>query len=175
MKPVSALVLIALCASLQAQEVIPAQALARKWARTKSLKDPVVETRRTKGAELEIVEVKVDADTQERFPNLHFALDSDRLEGAVTFRQLAEIAKAITMAGQESFLIEGHTCDLGSDAHNKELSQRRAQSVIAELVRCGVPAARLQALGFGAEQPLVENSSESHRAQNRRVQIYRKL
>jgi outer membrane protein OmpA-like peptidoglycan-associated protein len=176
MKSVIALfVIIAASALVQAQEVIPATKLAQKWRRTKSLAEPKVETRRTKGVELEIIEVKVDADTQERFPNLQFALDSDRLEGDTTFRQLDEIAKAMKMAGNESFLIEGHTCDLGENEHNKTLSQSRAQAVIAYLASKDVPVQRLQALGFGAEQALVANVSESNRMQNRRVQIFRKL
>jgi outer membrane protein OmpA-like peptidoglycan-associated protein len=176
MKPLFIIsIVVALHAGLCAQEIIPAETLAQKWKRTKSLQDPVVETRRTKGATLEIVEVKVDADTQQRFPNLQFALDSDRLEGAATFHQLREIARAMKMAGAERFLIEGHTCDLGGDEHNKDLSQRRARAVIVYLASAGVPAQQLQALGFGAEQPLAPNTSEAQRSGNRRVQIFRKL
>jgi outer membrane protein OmpA-like peptidoglycan-associated protein len=167
--------LLLLSPSAAAQDVVPADKLAKKWKRTKSLADPKEETRRTKGVSLEIVEVKVDADTEERFPNLQFALNSDKLDGTVTFSQLAEIAKAMKMAGSEKFLIEGHTCDLGTEGHNKSLSQKRAAAVATELARLGVPAERMQSLGFGQEQPLVENSTELNRQQNRRVQIFRKL
>lgn len=166
------LVAITFGASLSAQEVTKASDLAKKWKRTKSLAEPKLEVRRTKSA---VIGVNVDADTQERFNNLQFALDSDKLEGATTFLQLAEIASAMKMAGTEKFLIEGHTCDLGSEAHNVGLSQKRAAAVIAELVRLGVSADRLQPMGFGAEQPLVENTSEPQRARNRRVQIFRKV
>lgn len=172
--PVSLLAIV-VAGAVSAQEFHEAGALASKWRRTKSLAEPKVETRRTKGAALEIVEVKVDADTEVKFSNLQFALDSDRLEGAITFRQLAEIASAMKKAGDEKFLIEGHTCDLGSAEHNKDLSQRRAQSVIAHLVHLGVPVGRLQPLGFGEEEPLAANTSEQARSQNRRVQIFRKL
>ena len=160
---------------LPAHDIQKADALASKWKRTKSLVEPKEEVRRTKGASLEIIEVKVDADTQVKFQNIQFALDSDRLEGGATFQQLAEIAAAMKKAGDERFLIEGHTCDLGTTGHNKDLSYRRAQSIVAELVRLGVPATRLQPLGFGEEQPLVQNTSETERTQNRRVQIFRKL
>jgi outer membrane protein OmpA-like peptidoglycan-associated protein len=171
----AAILLLLLTPGLPAQDIVPADQLARKWKRTKSLVEPKEEIRRTKGVSLEIVEVKVDADTEERFPNLQFALNSDHLDGAVTFSQLAEIAKAMKMAGSEKFLIEGHTCDLGAEEHNKTLSQRRAAAVVAELVRLGVPGERMQPLGFGQEHPLVENSTELSRQQNRRVQIFRKL
>lgn len=170
--------LLASCIKLNAQDIQKADALASKWRRTKSLAAPKEEIRRTKGmkgAEVEIVEVKVDADTAVKFHNIQFALDSDRLDGAATLRQIAEIAEAMKNAGDEKFLIEGHTCDLGPELHNKDLSQRRAQRVAAELMRLGVDVHRVQALGFGEEQPLVANTSEEQRAQNRRVQIYRKL
>lgn len=169
------LLAILTCPLLCAQDLQKADALANLWRRTKSLVEPKEEIRRTKGASLEIIEVKVDADTRVKFHNLQFALDSDRLEGAVTYQQLAEIAAAMKQAGGEKFLIEGHTCDLGTEWHNKDLSQRRAQSVVAELVRLGVDPNRLQTLGFGDEQPVVENTSEARRAQNRRVQIFRRL
>jgi len=176
MKTIVFLSLVALaCATLSAQDIQKADSLARKWLRTKSLTEPKEEVRRTKGATLEIVEVKVDADTGVKFRNLQFALDSDRLEGAVTYQQLAEIAAAMNKAGDERFLIEGHTCDLGTESHNKDLSNRRAQSIVSELVRLGVDRRRLQPLGFGEEQPLVNNTSEEQRVQNRRVQIFRKL
>ncbi len=156
-----------------------ASTLAKIWKRTKSLVEPKEEIRRTKGmkgAELEIVEVKVDSDTGMSFRNIQFALDSSELEMTQTTRQqLAEIAVAMKQAGDEKFLIEGHTCDLGTTPHNKVLSQQRALSVTSELVRLGVDRNRVQALGFGDEQPLVANLSEEQRTKNRRVQIFRKL
>ena len=171
----ASLLAVVVAGVISAQDIQKADDLASKWRRTKSLTEPKVETRRTKGAALEIIEVKVDADTEVKFRNIQFALASDRLEGAVTFQQLAEIASAMKKAGDEKFLIEGHTCDLGSAAHNKDLSQRRSQSVIAYLAHLGVPVGRLQPLGFGEEEPLAANTSEDARSQNRRVQIFRKL
>jgi outer membrane protein OmpA-like peptidoglycan-associated protein len=177
--------LLSLCAvtslALAAEpRVIPAADLAKKWKRTKSLATPVEKLR--KGLTVETgekaaqpVEVKVDADTEERFQNIQFALDSDRLEGATTFAQLAEIAKAMDLAKTEKFLIEGHTCDLGDDTHNLTLSQRRALAVKQQLVQAGVPAERLQVIGFGEADPATANTSETARQQNRRVQIFRKL
>lgn len=161
--------------------LIPSSELARKWRRTKSLTAPVIEVRRTsrpkKGITLEeeIVEVKVDADTETRFQNIQFALNSDRLETGVTQAQIVEIAAAMKLAGTELFLIEGHTCDLGVPAYNKDLSQRRAETVVSALVQLGVPQNRLDAIGFGAEKPLSPGTDEAARASNRRVQIYRKV
>lgn len=70
-----------------------------------------------------------------------------------------------------SLQIEGHTDTIGGSAANKDLSLRRARAVVAELERLGVPAGRLRASGFGAEQPVADNGSEAGRAKNRRVTV----
>lgn len=67
--------------------------------------------------------------------------------------------------------IDGHTDDVGADAANQTLSQRRAQSVVAWLTARGVAAARMEATGHGESQPKVPNTSDRNRAQNRRIEI----
>lgn len=67
--------------------------------------------------------------------------------------------------------IDGHTDDVGSDADNQALSQRRAQSVVAWLTGQGVAAARIEAAGHGESQPKVPNTNDRNRAQNRRIEI----
>ncbi len=70
--------------------------------------------------------------------------------------------------------IEGHTDNQGDDAHNQDLSNRRAQAVKAYLVDMHeVDAGRLQTAGFGEGQPVADNSSPEGRAQNRRVELVR--
>ena len=67
--------------------------------------------------------------------------------------------------------VAGHTDAAASDAHNRELSERRAQAVVAWLVEEGVDAARLQAEGHGESRPVAGNDSAEGRALNRRVEI----
>jgi outer membrane protein OmpA-like peptidoglycan-associated protein len=67
--------------------------------------------------------------------------------------------------------IEGHTDDRGPDEHNKQLSQERAESVASYLANKGVAPERMDAVGFGEEQPIATNTKESGRAQNRRVEF----
>lgn len=55
---------------------------------------------------------------------------------------------------------------------NIELSSRRADTVMRELIRNGVAPDRLSTAGFGSAKPVAENSSEENRAKNRRVEFY---
>lgn len=84
---------------------------------------------------------------------------------------LVKIATIITRtSGQVQ--IEGHTDSVGSGAQNLALSTRRAESVRAYLIeRLNLPSERLQAVGFGASQPVADNSTQQGRALNRRVII----
>ncbi|MBI5544683.1 MAG: OmpA family protein [Deltaproteobacteria bacterium] len=67
--------------------------------------------------------------------------------------------------------IEGHTDDQGSDEHNDKLSERRAQSVMAFLVKAGVDVSRLAYQGFGKTRPLVKGDTDAVREINRRVEF----
>lgn len=70
-------------------------------------------------------------------------------------------------------VVEGHTDNTGSDSTNMRLSQQRADSVRQYLVDKGVPAARIQARGFGETQPVADNATADGRAENRRVVLTR--
>jgi outer membrane protein OmpA-like peptidoglycan-associated protein len=67
--------------------------------------------------------------------------------------------------------VVGHTDSTGADSYNQQLSERRAQAVLDELVRQGVPYPRLSATGRGEYEPRADNASATGRAQNRRVEI----
>ncbi len=70
--------------------------------------------------------------------------------------------------------IQGHTDNKGSAAYNKKLSQRRAESVMNELVKYGVSADRLTAVGYGEEQPIVPNDTPENMFKNRRIETVAK-
>ncbi|HEY0190012.1 MAG TPA: Ig-like domain-containing protein [Kofleriaceae bacterium] len=65
--------------------------------------------------------------------------------------------------------VEGHTDSQGKAEYNKQLSQRRAEAVVAYLTHKGIDAARLIPMGFGQVQPIADNATAAGRAQNRRV------
>ncbi|MEQ8660949.1 MAG: OmpA family protein [Gammaproteobacteria bacterium] len=67
--------------------------------------------------------------------------------------------------------IEGHTDSRGSDAYNRKLSERRAQSVVAYLVSRGIDAGRLSAIGYGESAPVAPNDTAENMYKNRRVEL----
>lgn len=67
--------------------------------------------------------------------------------------------------------IEGHTCDLGTDAYNKKLGEKRAYSMMDFFVLEGLNINVLEVMSLGEALPKVENSSEPNRQKNRRVAI----
>lgn len=68
-------------------------------------------------------------------------------------------------------LIEGHTSSEGSEGYNLQLSERRAQSVVDDLVQRGLDGGRIRAAGYGESVPIAKNDTESGRSLNRRVEV----
>jgi OOP family OmpA-OmpF porin len=70
--------------------------------------------------------------------------------------------------------VEGHTDNVGNPKSNKTLSEERAKSVIAEIIKQGVDAKRLSPVGFGQDKPIADNKTEEGKAKNRRVELVKK-
>jgi OOP family OmpA-OmpF porin len=85
---------------------------------------------------------------------------------------LQEMAKLLAQDANLSVYIVGHTDNVGTLAHNLDLSQRRADAVVKALVgQHGVAAKRLTGRGVGPVAPVASNRSEEGRAKNRRVEL----
>jgi outer membrane protein OmpA-like peptidoglycan-associated protein len=85
---------------------------------------------------------------------------------------LVEIAAAFGESRPGSrMVIEGYTDDLGSDAHNQTLSERRADAVAEWMRNHGVAPERIVVRGLGKANPHFPNTSGENRAKNRRVEI----
>ena len=67
--------------------------------------------------------------------------------------------------------IEGHTDIRGGRAYNLRLSQSRADSVKAYLVGKGISSDRMDAKGYGPDQPIENNKTAAGRERNRRVEF----
>ena len=84
---------------------------------------------------------------------------------------LARIAGILMTSHDYTISVNGHTDDVGTDAYNKTLSQRRAQAVRDYLVKAGLPSGILTVEGHGKSLPLVKGTSDAARAKNRRVEL----
>jgi len=99
-----------------------------------------------------------------------FEFDKANLKPGAT-RSLTNVAQFLRENPERQITIEGYTDNVGSDAYNRELSQRRADSVRDFLVQSGISADRISARGLGEEYPVASNDTQAGRQQNRRVQI----
>jgi OmpA-OmpF porin, OOP family len=65
--------------------------------------------------------------------------------------------------------VAGHTDSVGDPTSNKVLSEGRAKAVVHFLTAAGVPASRLEAVGYGDTKPVVPNDTDYNRSRNRRI------
>lgn len=104
-----------------------------------------------------------------------FAKDSAKLSAAATARVRAIAADINTRHVTSPVRVFGFTDDLGSSEHGVTLSRQRAQAVYqvlaAALSSAGDSSHTFQVRGYGEDYPIADNSTESGRRQNRRVEI----
>ncbi len=102
----------------------------------------------------------------------HLKFEFDKADLRPEDRELlSRIAGIILTSHDYTISVNGHTDDVGSDAYNQALSERRAQAVRDYLAKAGLPAQILTVQGHGKSLPLVRGTSEAARAKNRRVEL----
>ena len=84
---------------------------------------------------------------------------------------LDRLATALRDKSGRKVLIEGHTDNVGSDASNQGLSERRAQSVQSALMQRDVARSQVTGIGKGENFPIASNDSADGRQSNRRVEL----
>ncbi|MGI9302915.1 MAG: OmpA family protein [Gammaproteobacteria bacterium] len=103
-------------------------------------------------------------------PSVLFALNSAELDETARNR-LDAVVEILHRSPTLRLAVVGHTCDVGTEAHNQGLSERRAQSAFDYLVEKGAPRDRLQASGMGELQPTASNATAKGRTRNRRCEF----
>jgi outer membrane protein OmpA-like peptidoglycan-associated protein len=102
----------------------------------------------------------------------HLKFEFDKADLRAQDKELLSRIAGILMTSHDyTISVNGHTDDVGSDAYNQKLSERRAQAVRDYLVQAGLPAEILSVEGHGKSLPLVRGTSEAARAKNRRVEL----
>jgi outer membrane protein OmpA-like peptidoglycan-associated protein len=118
-----------------------------------------------------IVEITEKAALPKLDFTISFGFDSAEIDN-VSFATLDALATALKSNElyNSRFLINGHTDAKGAEDYNLELSQRRANAVVAYLAsQHQIEAQRLTAIGFG--ESALKDAADGEAASNRRVEI----
>ena len=108
-------------------------------------------------------EVRVELDVKFDFDKANVKQDS--------YSDIENLAEFMKQFPQTATTVEGHTDSTGNPAYNQKLSERRADAVRNVLVnQYGVAADRINAVGYGASNPVADNATSEGRAINRRVE-----
>ncbi|MBI3520863.1 MAG: OmpA family protein [Bacteroidetes bacterium] len=101
---------------------------------------------------------------------IYFETGSAKLK-LISNSQLDDLADILKRNDAVNLTIEGHTDNVGDDAYNMTLSQKRTESVRDYLISKGISAARLTAIGYGETKPVADNAKAAGKAKNRRVEL----
>ena len=116
------------------------------------------------------IERKMVKNTMELESDTFFKLDRAELTPEAKERMAAVLGQIRASGHDGNIRITGNTCDKGSDAHNQQLSERRANAVRDFMIKNGFNGDELLAQGLGESQPKYPNT-EPNRHKNRRVDI----
>jgi len=104
---------------------------------------------------------------------IEFAFNSADLtpQGRLDLDVFGEALLSNELSGR-ALSLQGHTDNVGSDTYNCDLSRRRAEAARQYLVKSfGVESSRIVLAAFGESKPMVANTTEAARHQNRRVEF----
>ncbi len=90
-----------------------------------------------------------------------------------SFETLDYVVESLLAWPEVTFEIQGHTDSSGGAELNRNLSQERANSVMAYLEMKGIDSSRMTAIGYGEDTPIASNANREGRAMNRRVELVR--
>ena len=106
-----------------------------------------------------------------RLTALSFASGSAEL-GPENFDVLTKLQRVVREFPSAQLTVEGHTDNVGNDAANQALSQRRAIAVRDYLLQnVAMSADRITAVGYGKNRPIAPNDTAAGRARNRRIDV----
>jgi len=101
---------------------------------------------------------------------IHFAHNKATISHK-SYSLLDKLIKAVKSCPNKTIIIEGHTDSDGSETYNQRLSEKRANAVKEYLIKHGVSASRLKAIGYGEKRPIADNSTEEGKEKNRRIEL----
>jgi outer membrane protein OmpA-like peptidoglycan-associated protein len=102
--------------------------------------------------------------------NIFFEFDSYKLKEE-SYTELEKVMGFLQKNPDVSIEIQGHTDDVGSEEYNLDLSRKRAESVYKYLLDRSIEDDRLTYAGYGERHPVRDNTTESNKAMNRRIEF----
>ena len=102
--------------------------------------------------------------------NLHFDTGKSTIRSS-SYKTLNDLAEYMLLKPDLKIEIGGHTDNVGEDASNMTLSEKRAEAVKAYLIKKGVKATSLTSKGYGETKPVSKNDTAKGRQMNRRTEI----
>jgi outer membrane protein OmpA-like peptidoglycan-associated protein len=102
--------------------------------------------------------------------NVYFDFDSHVIRPA-SFPELDKLSEMLLDNPNLHMTVDGHTCSMGTDIYNLDLSNRRAGSIVEYFLAKGVLASHLTFNGYGESLPIASNDDEAGRELNRRVEF----
>ncbi|RMF31132.1 MAG: OmpA family protein [Bacteroidetes bacterium] len=103
--------------------------------------------------------------------NIFFEFDKWELMPR-SYVELKKLLKIMRENPEMVIEVRGHTDDMGDDAYNLPLSEKRAKAVVDYLVQNGIAPERATFRGLGSSQPVAGNDSPEGRQLNRRVEFF---
>ena len=104
------------------------------------------------------------------FEDVHFDFDRAALRPDA-LKVLDDAVTALIANPGLKLVIEGHTCNIGTNEYNLALGERRAKSVVDYFTARSVSADRLRMMSYGEERPKYDNGREETRRRNRRAAL----
>jgi len=157
------------------QAIAPVQMTVDKAAMLADAKPLSSTLNSLKAAEVKpIIKAEVKVLANKIIPDIQFETNSAKIK-AVSYPNLDNAIATLKEWGDSNVEIAGHTDkrDTSKAAYNQALSEKRAQAVLAYLVKKGIDAKRLTAKGYGFSQPIAENDPQLGSEVNRRVEMVR--
>ena len=98
---------------------------------------------------------------------VHFEFDSSAVRPD-DLPKVEIVAQYMIQNPTHSLLVEGHCDERGTEDYNLSLGERRALSVVDELIRYGVTQDRIRTTSYGEKIQITSGITEADFAQNRR-------
>ena len=121
--------------------------------------------------ELSVEECQGRFEILSRTDNITFGTNLAALSRS-SYPLLDSIVDIVSRCPSLTVIVAGHTDSVGQDDYNQGLSERRAASVVAYLLRNGVDIKNIQSVGYGEARPAYPNNSSSDRRRNRRIEFF---